>query len=83
MSDPNPYIDAVEAARRFDAERAPFYATVDSVASPLVSVTPIGRAQSLGGCPASTAVVAAAAPGDVVVCIPVGGSVFVLAIKQA
>lgn len=81
MSDPNPYIDGPRAVLRLLAQRSPFYATVVQVSGAEVEVVPIGQAASLGLCAASDYVVATAAPGDTVVCIPVAGSTFVLAIR--
>jgi len=78
----NPFMWAIERMSRLMARSAPRYATVVSVSSPTVTVTPLGESVSIT-CDASTAVIAAAAPGDVVWVVPTGSRWFAAAIRQS
>lgn len=80
--DPNPFMWGIEQMRRLLARSAPRYATVVSVSSPTVTVTPLGESVSIT-CDASTAVIAAAAPGDVVWVVPTGSRWFAAEIVQS
>ena len=81
--DANPFTAAYETAQRLDRARAPFFAIVVVVSGTQVEVIPFGQATSIGLCDASTEVVASAAPGDVVWCIPTGAVVFVAHIRAS
>ena len=78
MTEGNPYTDSARIARRIIAERSAFRATVVSVSGAQVEVRPDSGAASLGLCTAARHVAARAVAGDRVICMYVGGDVFVL-----